>query len=256
MRKLLGALCVLALAAGVYAQDESFRYFFDTAGASESAPLAGAALSYTNPTVEVPEFSQGSARLYFYAEYGTANQWMYGGTLAFTITGNGRFTGGSVYNHLINGAARFGTNPANGGPAPGSTTWLTGSWFQVPPSNFGYRNNAADMSVDTHFLPGAGTNHFGVTLLGYVDVENEGAFSDTAQVFMQQGTSGCGGETITSSDWVYFGFGDAAVKNKKGAIAGGTGGPTTIADAYFHATPEPISLALLGLGALVMRRRR
>lgn len=255
MKKLLSVAFFAGLSVAMAsAQDESFRFFFDTVGNDGTAQGARSAanLSFTNPNIA------GSGRLFLYLQYGTANQDFSGNNMRIDITGGpATLTGGSMYNHKsTTNLDRWGTIP-NSTVTAGVTSWEFGSVFKVGAAGFGAKNVASNGTgapdvEDNHFDRTDGGNGFGTTLLGFVDVNSNGGNSN---VFMQNGDSGSGGVTITSNDYVYFGFGDNAYLNKKGAAHGGAGGDTLrTADATI--TPEPISLALLGLGALILRRRR
>ena len=88
---------------------------------------------------------------------------------------------------------------------------------------------------------------FGTTLLGYFEWENTNPFPARSDVYMtveDPAFALLGG----GSGRVNFGFGDASVAGNEIGVR------TTIADATL--IPEPASLMLLGLAALVMRRRR
>lgn len=248
MRKLLLSLFVVGLTAGVAtAQDESFRFFLDERGndGTDQGARSGS-VSFHNPTVA------GGTPLYIYLQYGTANQDFSGTNLRFDVSGPATITAGNFYNHTVNGLDRWQTIPNKVWPAGGNaTSWTIGSVFKVGGGGFGAKNVGA--GADTHFSSTDGST-FGTTLLGTITFDYTAGGVGKAEVKMQNGSSGSAGVTIAPGDFVYFGFDDAAVANKKGGAVGGTGGPTTIADAYI--TPEPVSLALLGLGALVLRRRR
>lgn len=251
MRKLLFSILIIGLATNLAtAQDESFRFFLDPKGAGEQNPRPSGSLNFINPTLA------HSGTLYVYLQYGTPNQDFSGTNLRIDILGTGAISGGNFYNHAVSGLDRWQTIPnknwVNDGVSGGPKFWITGSVFKVGGGGFGAKNVGA--GSDSHFSS-ADDSTFGTTLLGSIDLDTTGVtLANPGRIYLSNGSSGSAGVTITPSDFVYFGFNDAAVPNKKGGAAGGVGGPTAIAEAFL--TPEPVSLALLSVGALVFRCRR
>lgn len=251
--KSLVAAALLACSGYALAQDESFRIFFDPTGndGTDEGPRAAANLSFINPTIV------SSGRLFLYMQYGTNNQDFTGVNLRVDVIGPGKMTAGNFYNHHIGALQRWHSIPGKSFSTD-RTSFLFGSVYKIDSNGYGAKNVASYGSgppdgVDSHFDRSDGGIGFGTTLLGWIDVAHT-AGSGAAQIFLQNGTSGNAGFTVTAEDYVYFGFGDPAVKNKKGAANGGLGGPTAIAEAFI--TPEPMSVALIGVWALALRRRR
>lgn len=255
MKKLLSSLFVVGLLTGAASAqpfgDEWIRFFFDTKGVDTAAAArpANSPLNFTNPTVV------GSDRLYIYLQYGRFNaavdaQNMSGFNVRMDITGPATITGGQIFNKSVSGLDRWQNLPTPN-PVPGSTSWWPGSIFKVGTGGYGAKNTPDFTTVesqDTHFRQGDDGSEFGTTLLGYVDVAHSGGVGNATMKF-SNGDSGNAGVTVTNGDTVYFGFGDAGTQNKAGRTS-------TDPDAIIAPIPEPMTLSLLALGALALRRRK
>lgn len=257
MKKLVCALALAGFVSTAYAQpfgDEFIRFFFDTKGVDLATDPRGVAdpLSFTNPVQNNAAGVDGGERFYIYVQYGTANQQFNGINLVVNTTLGARIRQGAFFNKPgLPGGTRWTTGASFG---PGDTgSWVIGSIVRGLPSGYGARNNdvnfATTMANDNHFKSDDGSTN-GTTLLGWVDVDHTGSFGDPdGQIRLASGTSGHAGVTITNGDTVYYGFGDAGTSNKASRTS-------VDADAFVHVVPEPATLALLGLGALALRRRR
>lgn len=233
MRKLLTIIAVAGLAGAAFAQSDTFRFFFDKAGAAEGSPNAGPSAN-ENPTIV------NSGTLYIYLMYGAAGQEFNSISLDFNVTGAASITGVDVYNHPIVAPS----SPA--GPRWNSVD-ETGDFDAFKITEFGAKN-VGNMSGDTHYTTGGFSGANGSTLLGKIDVTFTGGAGDpAAQIRMANGSLTNARVGGGNTDNVYFGFGDASTKNKVGRSS---------ADPDAYVTPEPTTLALLGLGALALRRRR
>ncbi len=234
MKKLFAVIVAGALTGAAFGQADTFRFFFDLSGAAEGSANAGPSAN-TNPTVVT------SGDLYVYLMYGAADQQFNSISLDFTVTGPGSIDAVDVYNHPI-------VAPSAPTGARWNTVDETGDFDAFRISEFGARN-IPDMSGDTHFTSGgANDGANGVTLLGKLSVSYTGNPGDpAAEIRMANGSLTNARQGGSNTDNVYFGFGDASTKNKVGR---------TSADPDAYITPEPASLALLGLGVLALRRRR
>ena len=203
-----------------------------------------------------------STRLYIYAEFLEANALWLATNFDVTVDGGAAITDIGRYNAFTRVGPRWtgggGTvnNPQNasyrgawiGNPNnSGGGVWNWDAAFSTMQT--GNPISAAD-TADNHYLRTADPNGgpLGTTLLGFVDVENAGAFAVSSDLFMTVESPifakfGGGG-----NERVFFGYLDASVGG------GEIGVRTSIADATV--VPEPASLMLLGLGALALRRRR
>jgi MYXO-CTERM domain-containing protein len=256
-------MIVVGLAASAaLAQDEGFRFFFDTVGVNEPAARpAATALGFTNPIAPDAGGAGAGQRLYIYLGYGTNNQNFSSVNLRVTVSGvGGIIRTGQLWNHVA-GLARWQTYPGTATMTPNQTTWDFGSLVKVGGGGYGARNNdgtgangpdtpgstGPTQTADSHFRADDGSS-FGTTLLGYIDVDNTNFGLSSVSVKLGSGGSGSAGVTVGNGDFVYFGFGDAGTTNKANRTSAN-------ADATVR-TPEPASMALLGLGALALRRRR
>lgn len=255
MRKLIVTLAVGLMVSAASAQ---LRLFFDPAGVAERTDRGSTDnLSYGNPQVN------GSGRLYVYAEYLNANDlWLGLGYNMTVVGGNGVITGGSNYNQRTGVGNRWTSrDQLLSGDQKNMrfrAAWI-GDPSQVPggawnwDANYAQQQtgdpfNSADDSDPQHYRrtwdsDGDGTAAQGTTLLGYIDVS--GTSGDIFFSIDPFGVARLGG---SGEDDIYFGYGDGPVN------ANEVGRRTTLPDASF--VPEPASLALLGLGALALRRRR
>jgi hypothetical protein len=248
--------------------DEGIRFFFDEFDVSDATARTALDpdLSFVNPTAANGLGADAGTPLYVYAAYGTNNQSMSSVGLTINITGPGVFRSGSVYNHLCNPVNRWQTIPT-ASPVNGSTSWAWGNVVKVGAGGYGARNNDSTgangasspgstgptQTADSHFRADDGST-FGTTLIAVAYIDNTSGVAETpgtasVSVKFANGASGNAGETVTAGDTVYFGFGDAGTQNKAGRTSASP-------DAYVYATPEPATLALIGLGVLALRRRR
>jgi hypothetical protein len=241
MKKFLSVLAVGLMAGAVYAGND-IRFFFDTLGVGEGESRTPSAdvLNYTNPS-EV-----GSARFYLYAEFLEANTEFLGVDMNIRVDGAGSITDWHIYNAA--GAAGDRWNGIGNATGPGPVTRIE-SIAMVNVNAFGLKNDVLAELLDTnHYRKSAddGGSTAGTTLMGWIDVMNTGG--GDAEVFMEVGPLLMASVGATPDDLVYFGYGDDPVGQQD------AGASSTLADATV--TPEPTSLALLGLGVLALRRRR
>ena len=263
MRKLIGILTVAGLLAGyANAQGPGARIYFDLGGstpgnqAESDAPHPGATAKI-NP---IGDSTDGPVRLYIYWEFGGANQNVFSPNYDIEVD-DGHITNAWNYNNTNIGGIGFtrweplggdpptdyGVEPWNfpGGPDnnPTAVNGPSVSFTSAAIIAFGLANDAAHQGLDNQLAIGDG--EFGSTLLGYVDVVADAA---EATVWMTVGVQGIAIEGGGPNDRIFFGFLDDPVS------AGDSGRRTAIQEATV--IPEPASLMLLGLGVLVLRRRR
>ena len=260
MKKLLEALIVASLLVGcANAQGPGARIYFDLDGNvpmsqnENDAPHPGAT-AQENPTVE-----NGAGRLYIYWQFGAADQFVLSPNYDITVD-DGSIDWAWNYNDTNIGNIGFdrweplpnAQNPADyavepwnfpGGPAFNPTAGTNPiSFTSAAILAFGLSNDAAHQGFDNQLAIGDGP--FGSTLLGYVDVSLDPG-QGLATVWLTVGEHGI---AFFAGFLINFGFGDDPVSPGEPGIR------TTIADAVI--VPEPTGLMLLGLGVLVLRRRR
>ena len=254
MRKLIGALTVAGLlVACANAQGPGARIYFDEAGSVPGNQAEGDA-PHPGVTAKINPSLFGGGRLYIYWEFGGANQNVFSPNYDIEIDG-GTITNAWNYNNTDIGGIGFTRWEPLGGDPP--TDYAVEPWnFPGGPDNnptavngpsvsftsaaivaFGLNNDAAHQGLDNQLAIGDGP--FGSTLLGFVDVvENEPGV--LATVWLAVGKQGL-------PDPIFFGFGDGPVPPGERR--------SSMADATIN-IPEPAGLMLMGLGVLVLRRRR
>ncbi|TWT45983.1 hypothetical protein RAS1_24200 [Phycisphaerae bacterium RAS1] len=261
MKKLFSTLAVVAFAAGAaQAQTAAARWFLSTDGLSNAADPQSAAVAPANlPTLTNPSVD-GSAgtRLYLWVNNPVSSR-VWNGFQDYQIqvrNGNAVITSVSIYN--INMIVDLGddgepgggddvTSPrwaaTSNGTGAGSQT-VTGVTMFYVSGQVGVRNGSLPIGGDQHFT-GATVNR--ATLVGHVELSGT-----SGDVFIRHGLASAAttaGAGITASNtFVRLGFGDEGT-----VYTAGASGDSPIAEATI--TPEPASLALLGLAALALRRR-
>ena len=236
----LFATCVVGLFV-VGSANGQIRIFFDFEGVGEQEDRGAVdPLSYDNPVVNG---TAGPVRLYIYGEFLSENALWLALNFDITAVGDAMLSNPTMYNHRTEHGLRWSAR----GSALNSPTNASfrSAWIGNPSKAAGGIWNWPGAEIDDprHFRRDwdSGPDADGTTLLGYVDVEgNDGSLWMTTE---SPGFFRLGGG---SQDPVYFGYGD-------GPVPPG-GGRTAIAEATV--VPEPAGLMLLGLAALVMRRRR
>lgn len=261
MKKLFSTLAVVAFAAGAaQAQTAAARWFLSTDGLSNPSDPQSAAVTPANMAARVnPTVNASSgARLYLWVNNPVSSR-VWNGFQDYRVevrNGNAIINNLTIYN--INMISDFGDDGAPGGgddttaPRWAATNSGTGAGSQTVSGilmfyvagQFGVRNGSLPIGGDPHFT-GTGDNR--ATLVGHVDITGT-----SGDVFIRHGlasaatTAGAG--VLTANTFVRLGFGDEGT-----VYTGGVGGDSPIAEATI--TPEPASLALLGLAALALRRR-
>ncbi|TWT43614.1 hypothetical protein RAS1_00110 [Phycisphaerae bacterium RAS1] len=261
MKKLLTTLAVVAFsAAAAQAQTAASRWFLSTDGLSDGGNVNSPAVApanlagLSNPTLDTTV----STRLYLWLNVTTGGRiWngfqnyqveVRGGTATATVT---------IYNLPM--VVDFGDDGApgggddvtqnrwastNNGSGQGSQNVTGITMFTV--GGIGARNTALPLGGDPHFINPAGNANDAI-LLGQIDFSAGGTGSVYIHHALASAATATGG-VATANTFVRLGFGDEGE-----VFSGGSGGKTSIAEATL--TPEPASLALLGLAALALRRR-
>lgn len=252
MRKLIAALAIAGLTVGLaQAQTEIGRLFFqdkadymaNNGGADLDSELGARGtpdvLTYANP-----DGTAASARYYLFWESHLANMKMNSIDIDIRAVGAGNISAWNIYNTNISIQTRWnGIGNKTGGAAVSEITQIA----MINVTQFGVQNNATANTQDPHYNRNVedGGSVRGTTLLGWVDVARTGA---SVELFIDVGPALIARSGGNPNDRVFFGFGDASVQVSP------ANNTSTAFDARL--TPEPASLALLGLGALALRRRR
>ena len=227
MRKLLIVMAVLAFVA--MPANAALRLFFDD-------PAGGGDPDIDNPYIMGPVAGYA---LDLWAEsinYTTQEHW---NSVAFNINGT---PGVTVDSYTIHNTNIFGTNrwqsTVYNGPALPDPYAYDFRLFYVS-AGFGVTDQYGSIGFDPEYR---------VTPSGYAIRLATMTFSGAGDVFIEVGLGGIvlSGQPVQS---VYMGVGD----EDAGLMGDSFDMTGYLADATF--TPEPASLLLLGLGALVLRRR-
>lgn len=250
MRKFIVALAIAGLTAGIaQAQTEIGRLFFEdkvTYGANNGGADLDSELG-ARGTPDVLSFGNpvnttGAARFYLFWESHLASMKMNSIDIDVRAVGAGSISAWNIYNTNISIQTRWnGIGNKTGGASVSEITQIA----MINVTQFGVQNNATANTQDPHYNRNVedGGSVRGTTLLGWVDV-----VGTNVELFIDVGPALIARSGGTPQDRVFFGFGDASVQVS----------PANNTSTAFDAkvTPEPASLALLGLGALALRRRR
>lgn len=275
MKKFVAVLAGVALF--VAPANAALRMFFSTIGANDGQSLLDANPGLTLPIARTNPAVASGSRIYLWAEMitstpGTSQSQKWNGVSFDVAVNGGRVTANTLYNFVR-------TDPdsgeftyerwqgVNSGTIQANGSVLNANLAAVVRGD-GINNgaNAAaessrDLQSEVGVLAATGSTAAvsrsliapaGFTgkavLLGSYDVAlNVG--SPSAQIFLKVGTGGIVRQGQTAAESIYFGVGD----ENAGVLGNAFGVGSPNADATI--TPEPASLALLGLAALALRRR-
>lgn len=275
MKKFVAVLAGVALF--VAPANAALRMFFSTIGANQGQSLLEANPGLTLPIARSnPSVASGS-RLYLWAEMitstpGATQSQKWNGVSFDVVVNGGRVTANSLYNYVrtdpdtgdflyerwqgvnsgviqANGsvlnanlaAVVRGEGINNGANAAAASNRDLQSEVGVLAEQGQTAGNSRSLIAPAGFSGKA-------VLLGFYDVALD-AGSTSASVFLKVGTGGIVRQGQTAPEPIYFGSGDEGA----GILGGSFGTASPNADATI--TPEPASLALLGLAALALRRR-
>lgn len=241
MKKFLATVALIGIGASA-AQAVQARYFLSTVGLSDPNNPDSAAVAPpvgTDPSIDVGADPGATTRFYIWAQLLTPATDLKGFNFQFRSTGNVQITGTNVWqnNFTVPGFARWNAAGVPGTANSGTPSQLVDISPTVAVLEPGVTNGAF-AGFDDQWI-GA----IGAAVVGYVTVQgNNGEVH-----IINEGT---GFLQVDPNNRVFLGFDDAV-----GNPAEILGQPYDNASPEALITPEPVSMALMALGALALRRR-